>query len=113
MNTMNGYSIDPRFDRHMPLIDWEGPGINPPRRNSMLQRFTTFSTPFGVDVVIGRTEMSFPDVTIEQMELGEDAYASGAYIQDAFSFLTPEQREFLMTGITPEQWEALFTEEEE
>ena len=113
MNTRHGYSIDPRFERHMPLVDWEQSGINPSRRASMLQRFTVFSTPFGVDVVIGRTEMSFPDVTIEQMELGEDAYAAGAYIQDAFPFLTPEQREFLMTGITPGQWDELFAEEEE
>lgn len=24
MNTMNGYSIDPQYERHMPLIDWDG-----------------------------------------------------------------------------------------
>lgn len=112
MNTRHGYSIDPKYERHVPLIDW-GFGINPPRRASMFQHFTTFSTPFGVDVVIGRTEMSFPDVSIEQMEAGEDAYAAGAYIQDAFSFLTPEQREFLMTGIRPDERNLIFAEEEE
>ena len=79
----------------------------------MLQRYKIRSTPFGVDVVIGETEMSFPDVSVEQMELGEDVYAAGAYIQDAYPFLTPDQREFLMTGLRPDQWDELFAEEED
>ena len=29
-------------------------------------------------------------------------------IQDAFPMLTPEQREFIMTGIVPEKWNELF-----
>ena len=34
-----------------------------------------------------------------------DAYLSGdADIQDAFPHLTAEQREFIKTGITPEEW---------
>ena len=126
---MNTGFLDPRYaDTHKnvgpiefdlsgekELVEWTRACIKHgnARRTNMLQRFTVFSTPFGVDVVIGKSEMSFPDVTIEQMELGEDAYAAGAYIQDAFPFLTPEQREFLMTGITPGQWDLIFAEEEE
>ena len=34
------------------------------------------------------------------------------YIQDAFKFLTDDEREFLLTGITPEQWENYFAEKE-
>ncbi len=34
----------------------------------------------------------------------------GHYIQVAFSFLTPDEREFLLTGITPEEWSELFNE---
>ena len=36
------------------------------------------------------------------------AYLSGrALLQDAFPQLTPEQREFYKTGITPDEWEAM------
>jgi hypothetical protein len=34
-----------------------------------------------------------------------NAYHTGtANIQDVFPHLTPEQREFIMSGITPEEW---------
>jgi len=33
-------------------------------------------------------------------------------IQEAFPFLNPDEREFLLTGITPEQWDAIFGKEE-
>jgi len=35
-------------------------------------------------------------------------HISGLHIQDAFSFLTASEREFLMTGLTPEEWDNLF-----
>lgn len=36
------------------------------------------------------------------------AYLSGrVLLQDAFPQLTPAQREFYKTGITPDEWEAL------
>lgn len=41
-----------------------------------------------------------------------ERYAQGALIQDAFAMLSPEDREFIKTGITPEEWEALFAREE-
>jgi len=34
-------------------------------------------------------------------------------IQDAFKEFTPEQREFLITGITPHEWNEIFSGEEE
>jgi hypothetical protein len=40
-----------------------------------------------------------------------DAYHNwkdGMLIQHAFPTLTPNQREFLMTGYTPEDWDKLF-----
>ena len=40
-----------------------------------------------------------------------DAYQlwqNGAYIQDAFPEMTPDEREFLKTGIHPECWTAMF-----
>lgn len=42
--------------------------------------------------------------TLEQFA----AYEAGALIQDAFPNLTPDEREFIKTGITPEEWDAAF-----
>jgi hypothetical protein len=41
------------------------------------------------------------------------AYAAGAMVQDAFPQLSPAQREFFKTGITPEEWDEAFKEEDE
>jgi hypothetical protein len=55
----------------------------------------------------GRINTMELPVTMEQIE----AYARGVrLIQDAFPTLTPGQREFIMTGITPEEWDAHFGE---
>jgi len=40
------------------------------------------------------------------------AWESGALIQDALSYLPPEEREFIMSGITPEEWKDMFPEED-
>lgn len=32
------------------------------------------------------------------------------HVQLAFPLLTPDEREFLLTGITPEEWNGLFSE---
>ena len=37
----------------------------------------------------------------------------GKLVQNAFPYLNAEQREFLMTGITPEEWEQLFGHDDE
>jgi hypothetical protein len=43
-------------------------------------------------------------VTIEQIE----TWKAGVLIQRAMPNLTPDQREFLMTGYTPSDWEKMF-----
>lgn len=43
-------------------------------------------------------------VTPEQLQ----AWHSGTLIQDAMPNLTPDQREFLMTGVTAEEWRDTF-----
>lgn len=49
-------------------------------------------------------------VTEEQL----NRYASGhELIQNVFPELTDAQREFLMSGITEEEWDAIFPEEDE
>jgi hypothetical protein len=41
------------------------------------------------------------------------SYVNGALIQDAFPFLAPPEREFIMTGTTPAEWDKLFPEEDD
>ena len=40
-------------------------------------------------------------------------YNSGAYIQDALWMLTSEDREFILSGMSPEGWVIAFGDEEE
>lgn len=49
------------------------------------------------------------NVTKEQIADWE----SGTLIQKAMPNLTPEEREFIVSGILPEEWDDLFPEEEE
>lgn len=49
------------------------------------------------------------DVTEEQFS----AWLNGARIQNAMPHLSADDREFIMTGITPEEWDEMFLEEEE
>ena len=42
---------------------------------------------------------------------GIAAWKNGALIQDALPEVSPEEREFIMTGITPSMWNHLFGEE--
>lgn len=53
-------------------------------------------------------EMDIP-VTFEQLQKWED----GMLIQHAMPNLTTDQREFIMTGITPEQWVEMFRKGDE
>ena len=41
-----------------------------------------------------------------------DRWTNGELIQNVFPDLSEDQREFLMTGITPEEWTQTFCEEE-
>lgn len=49
------------------------------------------------------------DVTQEQF----NKWQSGSYIQDAMPHLSADDREFLISGITPDEWNKAFPEEEE
>lgn len=49
------------------------------------------------------------DVTEEQME----DWRNGALIQNAMPNVSNEDREFIMTGITPEEWEEVFGAQQE
>jgi hypothetical protein len=44
------------------------------------------------------------DVTDEQLQ----DWREGTAIQEAMPNLTPDEREFIKTGITPKEWEEMF-----
>ena len=44
----------------------------------------------------------------DEYRLAESKWKAGAYIQDAFHMLDADEREFLMTGITPDEWTRVF-----
>ncbi len=52
-------------------------------------------------------EMDF-DITEGDLQDWKD----GALIQDVMPHLTSDEREFIMTGITPDEWDAMVSEEE-
>jgi hypothetical protein len=47
-------------------------------------------------------------LTEEEYKQGLQKWKSGMLIQNAFPTLNADQREFIMTGITPEEWGSLF-----
>jgi hypothetical protein len=48
------------------------------------------------------------DVTQEQL----DKWRSGALIQHVMPKLTPSEREFIITGTTPEEWDTMWEDDE-
>lgn len=63
-----------------------------------------------VSLVSGLT--SSMDLPVTQEQLDEVNSPSGRLIQQIFPELTADQREFILTGITPEEWDDLYGEEE-
>lgn len=46
--------------------------------------------------------------TPEQYLAGLDAYKSGKAMQEAFAFISNDEREFLISGLTPDEWNRIF-----
>ena len=59
--------------------------------------------------VSGVTRTIELDVTQDQL----DKYEAGALLQNAFPGLSPSEREFIKSGITNEEWQALFGDDDE
>lgn len=51
------------------------------------------------------------DLPIQYGDL--ERWKRGALVQDAFPYLTPQQREFLLSGTTQEEWDTLKEPENE
>ena len=60
-----------------------------------------------ISMVSGKANVREIDVTSEQLKKYED----GELIQVVMPHLTPGEREFIMTGITEEEWDATFPDE--
>jgi hypothetical protein len=57
--------------------------------------------------VTGRVNTRNINVTTEML----DAWRNGALIQDVMPFLSADDREFIISGCTPEDWEYLYGDE--
>jgi hypothetical protein len=57
----------------------------------------------------GKTNQMDLNITPDQIE----RWQAGELIQNAMPNLSIEEREFLMTGTTPEEWKAVFGDEDD
>ena len=67
-------------------------------------------------MLIQRTSRLSGITRTKDIDCTEEQYIdwlSGAYIQDAMPHLSADDREFLLTGITKEEWDSMFNEEDE
>lgn len=55
-------------------------------------------------MLTGKTNTMDLDITQNQL----DRFNNGMLIQNAFPHLTPGEREFILNGITPEEWVEYF-----
>lgn len=53
------------------------------------------------------------NASIRRMDVAWYMWNQGQHVQVAFGFLNPDEREFLLTGITPEEWDEMFAEDED
>jgi hypothetical protein len=60
-----------------------------------------------IDPFTGKTNEMTLDVTREQMNEFEKPGHMRRNVQEIFPHLSPDEREFLLTGITPESWDTL------
>jgi hypothetical protein len=56
----------------------------------------------------GKTTTLNLDVTQEQIERFDMRLITGEYVQTIFPELPKEEREFILTGITPQEWDSIF-----
>jgi hypothetical protein len=56
-------------------------------------------------------EINVMEIDVTQHQLNE-YYSTDSYIQDVLAHLTADEREFIKTGVTAEEWAAVFEKEE-
>lgn len=63
-----------------------------------------------VSMLTNTSSQRFIPLDAETLHAGVDAWRAGTLIQDAFPTLSADDREFIKTGITPEQWDNMGAE---
>lgn len=58
-------------------------------------------------IISGNNNTMTLPITEDEYKIGVLAWENGAYIQNAFPMLNADEREFILTGITPDEWETL------
>ena len=58
--------------------------------------------------ISGNTNVMDIDITTDQFL----SWIDGSLIQDVMPNISADEREFIMTGITPDEWDAMFGEDE-
>jgi hypothetical protein len=82
--------------------------IKIPYINNMNKTIITRRSPF-----TGRVNQMEIPLSPEEFSRREILWQTGELIQNAFPMLDAGQREFIKTGITPEEWDAMFGGDEE
>lgn len=68
-----------------------------------------YSRPSGLTRKLNTMDLPIEESRLnEWLALRETDPAGAPLIQDAFPDLNDEQREFILTGVTPEEWETAF-----
>lgn len=65
-----------------------------------------------VSIMTGKSHSMEIDVDFDKLQAWRMGLLQGS-VQDVFPELSPVEREFLLTGITPEEWETLKGEGDE
>jgi UDP-N-acetylglucosamine pyrophosphorylase len=79
---------------------------------SLRHRIVFAVSPNACEVTVGNKAMLL-SCSAEKLEAAQERYDQGLYAQDAFDFLSADEREFLMTSLTPEDWDRLFPAEQD
>lgn len=71
------------------------------------------TTLYNVSTLSGKESCMELNVEPEEFNACYLRWRKGELIQKAFPMLSPAEREFIKTGITPEEWNAVFGPDEE
>lgn len=83
------------------------------RFNNLGQRYTLHAEPRDATKTVVSTRGKHLTINIplrEMLEYWFNWQMKGMFIQQAFKSLSSEEREFLMSGITPDEWAEMFKE---
>lgn len=75
-----------------------------------MRNWHALPTPSNTSIIVIAHKRLEVNHSIEKMKEGIRAYYKGALMQKAFAFLSAEEREFLMTGFTPDEQKEIFDE---